>query len=72
MHTRTPPLHAYPSAAADTHLSRKHRTLVALYALDAGHQSRADILLINNVSEADLAEHEEEWLRLRNRNVPAK
>ena len=68
MPTRTPALQPSSPAAADTHLSRKHRALVALYTLDAGHLSREEILRLNNVSEADLAEHEEEWLRLRCRN----
>ncbi|GAA4008954.1 hypothetical protein GCM10022408_21360 [Hymenobacter fastidiosus] len=54
--------------ASATHLSRKHRALVALYTLDASQQPREEILRLNNVSEADVAEHEEEWLRLRCRN----
>ncbi|WP_345114239.1 hypothetical protein [Hymenobacter algoricola] len=60
-----------PVAPADTSLSRKHRALVALYALSAGQQAREEVLRINNVSETDLAEHEAEWLLLRNRNTPA-
>jgi hypothetical protein len=68
MPTHTPPLPLTQPTASATHLSRKQRALVALYTLDAGHQSREEILRLNNVSEADLAQYEEEWLRLRCRN----
>ncbi|WP_143164193.1 hypothetical protein [Hymenobacter daecheongensis] len=59
------------TAAAGTPLPRKHRALVALYMLEDPRQSREEILRLNNVSEIDLAEYEEEWLRLRCRHVVA-
>jgi|GEM_PF-3998472 len=68
MPATTPPLQLTQAVSTDSYLSRKHRALVALYTLDAGHQSREEILQLNNVSEADLAEYEEEWLLLRCRN----
>lgn len=46
-------------------LSRQYRTWIALYALDANERPRADILRINEVTEADLAEFEASWLQLR-------
>ncbi|TGE28496.1 hypothetical protein [Hymenobacter metallicola] len=52
-----------------TSLPRKHRAWIALYALEGCEQDRAEILRINNVTEADLAEFEESWLRLRCRNL---
>ncbi|MCB2377104.1 hypothetical protein LGH70_05895 [Hymenobacter sp. BT635] len=50
-------------------LPRKHRAWIALYALEGCEQDRAEILRINDVTEADLAEFEESWLRLRCRSL---
>lgn len=55
--------------AAPIGLSRQHRAWVALYALDANERPRAEILRINEVTEADLAEFEASWLQLRCRPV---
>lgn len=52
-------------------LSRKHRAWIALYALEDGAQNRPAVLRTNDVTEADLAEFEESWLRLRNRGLAA-
>ncbi|WP_165822005.1 hypothetical protein [Hymenobacter edaphi] len=41
--------------------------LIALYALELGRQSRAEILTANDVTEADLAEFQADWLRIRRR-----
>ncbi|MBC6611486.1 hypothetical protein H8B15_11155 [Hymenobacter sp. BT507] len=46
-------------------LSRQYRAWIALYALDANERPRADILRINEVTEADLDEFEASWLQLR-------
>ncbi|MBB4601877.1 MULTISPECIES: hypothetical protein [Hymenobacter] len=46
-------------------LSRRQRTWIALYSLDAGHRDRAEVLQQNNVTEADLTEFEESWLQMR-------
>ena len=46
-------------------LSRQYRAWIALYALDANERPRAEILRINDVTEADLAEFEASWLQLR-------
>ena len=62
------PLQHPKTLAADTYLTRKHRALVALYSLAAGRHSRESILAQNHVSEADLAEFEEEWKLLRRRS----
>jgi transposase-like protein len=48
-------------------LPLRHRVLIALYALELGRQSRAEILAINDVSEADLQEFQADWLRMRRR-----
>ncbi|WP_100336183.1 hypothetical protein [Hymenobacter chitinivorans] len=51
-------------------LSRKHRAWIALYALEGcDEQDRTEILRVNNVTEADLTEFEEGWLRLRCGNL---
>ncbi|MCB2410562.1 hypothetical protein [Hymenobacter lucidus] len=50
-------------------LPRKHRAWIALYALEDCEQNRAAILRVNDVTEADLAEFEESWLRLRCRSL---
>ncbi|MCC3158973.1 hypothetical protein LJ737_17150 [Hymenobacter sp. 15J16-1T3B] len=50
-----------------TPLPRRHRVLIALYALELGRQPRADILAVNDVTEADLAEFQADWLRMRRR-----
>jgi hypothetical protein len=51
-------------------LPRKHRVLIALYALELDRQPRAEILAINGVTEADLAEFQADWLRLRRGRRP--
>ncbi|RTQ45602.1 hypothetical protein EJV47_24225 [Hymenobacter gummosus] len=48
-------------------LPLRHRVLIALYALELGRQSRAEILAINDVTEADLQEFQADWLRMRRR-----
>ena len=53
-----------PDSAA-SHLSRRHRAWIALYSLESRQQGRADILQLNQVTEADLAEFRESWLKLR-------
>ncbi|TGE13936.1 hypothetical protein [Hymenobacter elongatus] len=50
-------------------LPRKHRAWIALYALEGCEQDRTEILRINNVTESDLTEFEEGWLRLRCRSL---
>jgi len=55
--------------AGSSGLSRQYRTWIALYALDANERPRAEILRINEVTEADLAEFEDGWLHLRCRLV---
>lgn len=50
-------------------LPRKHRAWIALYALEDCEQNRATILRVNDVTEADLVEFEESWLRLRCRSL---
>lgn len=58
-----------PSHPAADHqpLPRRHRVLIALYALELGRQPRAEILAVNDVTEADLAEFQADWLRMRRR-----
>ena len=68
MPARPATLHLPEPLAADTYLSRKHRALVALYSLAANPHARARVLAQNHVSEADLAEFEEEWRLLRRRS----
>ena len=48
-------------------LSRKHRTWIALYSLEAGVQSRESIMRLNNVTEEDLRVFEESWHLMRTR-----
>lgn len=61
------------SAALDAcPLPRRHRVLIALYALELGRQSRAEILAINNVTEADLTEFQADWLRMSRRSRTQK
>jgi hypothetical protein len=43
---------------------------VALYALADGQSPRAEVLRVNEVTEADLVEFEESWRQLRRRNFP--
>jgi len=50
-------------------LSRQHRAWIALYALYSGEWNLADALRLNEVTEADLAEFEASWLRLRFRHM---
>ncbi|WP_188558441.1 hypothetical protein [Hymenobacter glacieicola] len=52
---------------ATTTLTRQQRAWVALYSLDAGRPDRAAVLQQNSVTEADLAEFVDSWLRLRRR-----
>ena len=56
-------------ASKSDRLSREHRTWVALYALGSGKWTLADTLRLNDVTEADLAEFEASWLRLRCRHT---
>ncbi|MGY2132471.1 hypothetical protein ACW9KT_09595 [Hymenobacter sp. HD11105] len=60
----------YATEPAQTVLTRRHRTWVALYALAAGQSPRAEVLRANEVTEADLVEFEESWRQLRRRNFP--
>ncbi|WP_139921801.1 hypothetical protein [Hymenobacter sp. DG01] len=50
-------------------LTRQQRAWVALYSLSAGCANRAEILEQNEVTEADLAEFIDSWLRLRSRTA---
>jgi hypothetical protein len=50
-------------------LSRQHRAWIALYALYSGGWNLADALRLNEVTQADLAEFEASWLRLRFRHM---
>lgn len=60
----------YATEPAQTVLTRRHRTWVALYALAAGQGPRAEILRLNEVTEADLLEFEQSWRQLRRRSLP--
>lgn len=56
------------SASVVPCLSRQHRTWIALYSLESRQQEqreRTKILQLNQVTEADLVEFEESWLKLR-------
>ncbi|MBO0358687.1 hypothetical protein J0X19_12080 [Hymenobacter sp. BT186] len=50
-------------------LSRRDRAWIALYSLDNRHYNRnynqQYVLWANNVTEQDLAEFEDSWLKLR-------
>jgi hypothetical protein len=50
-------------------LSRRDRTWIALYSLDSRHYnhrySRAQVLAVNNITEKDLVEFEDSWLKMR-------
>ena len=46
-------------------LSRQHRAWIALYSLDSYHRKREEVLRINDITEDDLQEFEESWLKLR-------
>ena len=61
-----------PAALDACPLPRKHRVLIALYALELGRQSRSEILAINNVTEADLIEFQADWLRMSRRSRAQK
>jgi hypothetical protein len=67
MHTVSP----VPDSVA-SRLSRRHRAWIAFYSLESRQQERAQILRLNQVTEADLVEFEESWLKLRCRtpNMP--
>lgn len=54
--------------AQPPHLSRQHRAWVALYALQTNERPRAEVLQLNQVTEADLAEFETSWRELRRRS----
>ncbi|WP_176132952.1 hypothetical protein [Hymenobacter sp. CRA2] len=43
--------------------------LIALYALELGRQSRAEIMAVNDVTDADLAEFQADWQRMRRRRA---
>lgn len=58
---------AAPFSVSSSGLSRRHRTWIALYTLDAMHCDRDAVLRENNVTEADLTEFFESWFQLRNR-----
>lgn len=66
----TAPLRS-PAPSEASPLPRRHRVLIALYALELGRQPRPDILAANDVTEADLAEFRAEWLR-RRRPAPVR
>ncbi|MBD2716640.1 hypothetical protein KBK19_16470 [Microvirga sp. STR05] len=46
-------------------LSRQHRAWIALYSLDSYHRKREEVLRVNDITEEDLQEFEESWLKLR-------
>lgn len=50
---------------APSGLSRQHRAWVALYSLHNDVTDRQQVLLQNNITEADLVEHSESWQQLR-------
>lgn len=50
-------------------LTRQQRAWVALYSLSTGCTNRAEILEQNAVTEADLTEFIDSWLRLRSRTA---
>lgn len=56
------PVFTFPSL-----LTRQQRAWVALYSLSTGRPDRAEILKQNAITEADLAEFIDSWLRLRSR-----
>ncbi|SNC62760.1 hypothetical protein SAMN06265337_0736 [Hymenobacter gelipurpurascens] len=59
-----------PVSTTTPQLSLRHRAWVALYSIANCPNSRAEILRINNVTENDLAEYEDSWLRMRRRQPP--
>ncbi|UOQ77322.1 hypothetical protein MUN84_00925 [Hymenobacter sp. 5516J-16] len=52
---------------ATSTLTRQQRAWIALYSLEAGRHDRTAVLQQNSVTEADLAEFVDSWLRLRRR-----
>ncbi|OUJ74903.1 hypothetical protein [Hymenobacter crusticola] len=57
------------ATSATSKLSRQHRAWIALYSLYSGEWNLADALRLNEVTEADLAEFEASWMRLRFRHM---
>jgi hypothetical protein len=60
----------YAAETEQTVLTRRHRAWVALYALAAGQGPRAEVLSLNEVTEADLLEFEASWRQLKRRSAP--
>lgn len=58
-----------PVFTAPSLLTREQRAWVALYSLSTGRADRSEILQQNAVTEADLAEFIDSWLRLRSRTA---
>ncbi|MCR5890055.1 hypothetical protein LRS06_20215 [Hymenobacter sp. J193] len=54
-------------ASSITALTRQQRAWVALYSVAAGDKPLPQILEENDVTEADLREHEESWRTMRAR-----
>lgn len=54
-----------PISSPSSSLSRQHRAWIALYSLDSYHRKREEVLRLNDVTEEDLQEFEESWLKLR-------
>ncbi|MBX0289545.1 hypothetical protein K3G63_03800 [Hymenobacter sp. HSC-4F20] len=59
----------FPVFTGASFLTRQQRAWVALYSLSAGRSDRSEILRQNAVTEADLAEFIDSWLRLRSRTA---
>ena len=60
-----------PDSERPSELSRQHRAWIALYALEANEQTRADILRLNQVTEEDLTAFRASWLKMRRGAAPA-
>ncbi|SMB99127.1 hypothetical protein SAMN00120144_0027 [Hymenobacter roseosalivarius DSM 11622] len=60
----------YAAETEQSVLTRRHRAWVALYALAAGQGPRAEVLGLNEVTEADLLEFEASWRQLKRHNTP--
>ena len=60
-----------PDSEQPSELSRQHRAWIALYALEANEQTRADILRLNQVTEEDLTAFRASWLKMRRKGDPS-
>ncbi|RSK33128.1 hypothetical protein [Hymenobacter metallilatus] len=46
-------------------LSRQHRAWIALYSLQMATSHRNQVLAQNNVTESDLVEYQESWVKMQ-------